>query len=199
MKKIILMTSGKINYQLPKLSLYESISVTAKGKQFPHLASAGNEYIQTLASKIGPQISRLYFAPSHQCQDTARYFSNPKTSLDLLLPLKFDLSALVSQEESVELGLKFFDTLRRRYLLAFFSNKLMEDNHQICARYHKLVELCQPNSTTLVISHAYLIKQFQAYHILGSRMFTDYQALSNIFKPELETMSRLETVDIIIN
>ena len=37
MKEIIFITSGKINYKFPNLSLYESIRETAMGNIFPKL------------------------------------------------------------------------------------------------------------------------------------------------------------------
>jgi broad specificity phosphatase PhoE len=199
MKKIIFMTSGKIKYLLPGISLYGSIASVARGETYPHLDSAGITEVENVSKLISPKINSIFYAPSFQCAETASFFSGPSKSLDLLLPLKFDLRKIVKKQEFEMLGIKSFDTLRQRYLRAFFEDKLLESNREIVNRFNRLVDMCLSNTTTLVISHAYLVKQFYAYYLIGENMFVDYKKLLKIFRPKSETMSRLETVKIIIN
>jgi len=115
------------------------------------------------------------------------------------LPLKFDLKKIISKNDFENLENNAFDVLRQRYLKAFFENSLMEDNWEIIKRFNKIVNMVHNNSITLAISHAYLIKELEAYFKLDEEMFSDFGKLSEIFKPEKETMGRLETVEVIIN
>ncbi len=192
MKKIIFMTSGKINYHLPNLSLYESIRETAMGNAFPKLDSKVRDMPKMLFDQI-------ICASSSQCVETAKCFGNQIKIVDELLPLKFDLEKIISKNEFENLGNNAFDVLRKRYLKAFFENKLLEDNREIINKFEKVVEVIPDNSVTLSVSHAYLIKQFEAYYKLGDEMFTNFEKLSKIYKPEKETMGRLQTVEIIIS
>lgn len=192
MKKIVFITSGKINYRLGNLTLYESIRETAVGKVFPKLDG-----------KI-TNIPKIYYdhiicASSSQCLETAKYFGGEIKGVKELLPLKFDLEKIISKNEFENLGNEAFNTLRRRYLKYFFENNLIDDNRKIINRFNKVVSMIHDNSTTLAVSHAYLIKQFEAYSKLGDEMFTNFEKLKQIFRPESETMGRLETVEIIIN
>lgn len=199
MKKIIFMTSGKIKYQLPGVSLYDSIATTARGEAYPHLDQTGLNDIRDASNSMSNEVDFIYYAPSFQCTETANFFAKPAKSLDFLLPLKFDLRNIIEPEEFKSLGAGSFDVLRQRYLKAFFENKLLENNREITNRFTSLVDICPPNSTTLVISHAYLIMQFFAYFLLGESIYLSYKKLSQVFRPQFETMSRLQTVKIIIN
>lgn len=193
------MTSGKIKYQLDNLSLYGSIKATACGEQYPHLDPTGIAEIKRVAKVMSPDIDIVFYARSYQCHETAGIFNKPKLGLDTLLPLKFDLAKIIKTDEFEKLGSKAFDVLRQRYLKSFFKNQLLEDNQKISRIFDQLVDICPPNSTALVVSHAYLIKQLESYYLLGKNMFTDFSSLSKIFKPQFETMSRLQTVKIFIN
>jgi len=192
MKKIIFITSGKINYKFDNFTLYESIRETAMGSIFPGLDGE-------IINKPDIAFDKIICAPSNQCVETAKCFSKEFKIFEELLPLKFDLEKIISKDEFEKLGNNAFDVLRQRYLTAFFENKLIEGNREIILRLNKLIERLPEDSTTLAISHAYLIKQFEAYYKLCEKMYTDFEKLSNIFKPEKETMGRLETVEIIIN
>lgn len=193
------MTSGKIKYQMPGLSLYDSIAITARGEAYPHLDPAGHADIRDASKLLSPEVGFIYHAPSFQCTETANFFAKPAKSLDILLPLKFDIGSIIKPQEFESLGAGSFDVLRQRYLMAFFENKLLENNREIVRRFNSLVDMCPPDSTTLAISHAYLIKQFYAYFLLGDSIYLDYKKLSQVFRPQFETMSRLQTVKIFIN
>ena len=192
MKEIIFITSGKINYKFPNLSLYESIRETAMGNIFPKLDGK-------IVDKPKIIFDQLICASSNQCMETAKYYDDKIIIVDELLPLKFDLEKIITKNEFKSLGNNAFNELRQRYLKAFFENKLLEDNQEIVKRFSKTVEMTPNNSITLAISHAYLIKQFEAYFKLGDEMFANFEKLSEVFKPEKETMGRLETVEIIID
>lgn len=192
MKKIIFITSGKINFKFPNLTLYESIRETAMGKIFPKLDG-------TIIDKPDIVFDQIICAPSVQCTETAKYFGKEFKIADELLPLKFDLEKIIPKSEFENLENNGFNVLRQRYLKSFFENKLLEDNREIIKRFNKIVNITPNDGVILAISHAYLIKQFKAYFKLGEEMFTNFEKLSEIFKPEKETMRRLETVEIIIN
>lgn len=192
MKKVIFITSSKINYLLPNLTLYESIRQTAAGNMFPHLE-------KKIFGKPKVIFDQIMSASSNQCLETAKVFGQPIKVIEELLPLKFELEKVISQKEFEGLGNKAFDVLRKRYLKLFFENKLKEDNREVINRFNKIVKLIPDKTTTLAVSHAYLIKQLEAYSKLGEEMFLDFEKLKTVFKPEQETMGRLETVEIIIN
>lgn len=192
MKKIIFMTSGNINYKLGGLTLYESIRETAMGKIFPKLDGE-------IIDKPNIFFDKLICAPSNQCVETAKCFGGNIKIMEELLPLKFDLGKIISKNEFENLGNNSFNILRQRYLKAFFENSLIDNNREIIKRFNRIVNSIPDNSTTLAVSHAYLIKQFEAYFKLGEKMFINFEKLSKVFKPEKETMGRLQTVEIIIN
>lgn len=152
-------------------------------------------YIMTFMNIDTHRISILYYLAASGGELTRREIK----IIDELLPLKFDLKKIISKNDFENLENNAFDVLRQRYLKAFFENSLMEDNWEIIKRFNKIVNMVHNNSITLAISHAYLIKELEAYFKLDEEMFSDFGKLSEIFKPEKETMGRLETVEVIIN
>lgn len=204
MTKIIFITSGKIDYILPGRSLYESIERTAMGKEFPHLVNGAEKSILKSAKLLKAEHPVAVFsAPSFQAKETANIIAEKlglKVTLSkYLLPLRFNIKGLLTIKEFEGFGDRKFDILRERLLGAFFQNKLTDKNTEIRKRYEKLrKEILEKykGKTVVVVSHAYLIKFFDIYNQIGTKMYKDKRKLFSLFKPERETMKRLETLTI---
>ncbi len=199
MKNLYFITSGAINYQLTSLSLYESIRITANNKKFPSLTEVGVGEVKKVTSTLGKlNLKTIVSAPSQQCLQTAEIIGEllkiPIKINNALLPLRFDLTKLIPKGEFDHLQENAFNVLRQRYLKAFFDNQLTDNNQIIIGRLQKLLKY----SDSLFISHAYLIKFFQIYALIGNSMFTDYPKLSELFRPQIPTLRRLEVVKIAV-
>lgn len=171
MTKVIFVTSGKITYTFPGHSLYESIYLTASGQKFPNLSLEGVKEVYGKAKaldKLGAKM--IYVASSEQCLNTARIFSEvmdiPVMKDNNLLPLKFDLRKLLSEEEFLKLGELKFDVLRARFLESFYNDELMESKFEVrekFQRFRRLVRKKDNEEIVFAVSHAYIIKLFSIY------------------------------------
>jgi len=205
MSKIVFITSGKIDYILPGKDLYESISITASGKIFPSLNKEGKlETTRRAEELMELNASIIYSAPSAQCLETAEILSKkltlPLEQDDRLLPLKFDLKSMFTEEQFESLGERKFEVLRTGYIKNFFNNKLIDSNREIEKRYKNFIlgEILanHKNETVLIISHAYLIKLFYIYNQLNENMYENKEKLFKLFNPAKETMNRLEMLSL---
>lgn len=196
--KAIFITSGKIDYALPGLSLYQSIRETSLGKKFPKLAAGGVPEIKKRAPElVKPKI--ILTAPSEQARQTAevlgRFFNIPVQIEEFLLPLKFDIGNFMDENTFNELGSEAFNQLRSSFLDAFFENKLLDSNQEIKKRFEYLKRKAL-NGAVLLVSHAFLIKLFEIYSQIGDRMFTNKRALLKMFNPNKPPLERLESIEI---
>ncbi|CAN5361425.1 hypothetical protein BH10PAT1_BH10PAT1_6500 [soil metagenome] len=204
MTKIIFITSGKIEYQLGKLSLYESMIRVGMGKEFPHITKDARVEILKITKELkksNPVI--IYSATSFQTIETANIISR-KLNLKIiksknLLPLRFNLNNLIQENDFYNFKEEKFNIVREKFLTAFFENKLLDDNNEIKRRFKYLIKVIskkQKNKTVIVVSHAYLIKLFYVYYKLGDRMFIDKNKLFNLFQPSKEPLGRLGRFEI---
>ena len=206
MTKIIFITSGRINYELPNLSLYESIEKVAKGEVFPHIINESKNEILRAVDTLKEETPIVIFsAPSFQTRETAEIFSrelNVKIeTFAYLLPLRFNLKNMLSQSEFNSLEKGRFNELRKQFLNDFFENILIDQNIEVKNRFEKLktsVLKKYKGQTILVVSHAYLIKLFSIYYKVGDEMFKNKAKLFDLFQPSKEPLGRLERLEITI-
>lgn len=202
--KVIFITSGKINYSLPGLDLYNSIKSTAKGDQFPHLSHDTVTEVEDFAKQFqGKGKTVIFSAPSEQARETANILASvletEVISDTRFLPLRFELKSIISKEEFENLGDKSFKVLRERFLENFYNDKLIDERLEIKKRIENFAKLIKNNYQdyqVIVISHAYLIKLFYIYQIIGDEMFKNKEKLVTLFNPSQEPLGRLEKVEI---
>lgn len=199
MTTITFLTSGRITYDLPGHTLYESIALTARGDVFPHLNALGREETQTFAQQeLSNNLTHIYSALSAQCLDTAEVLVQttglPLTPLPDLLPFPFALEDLLSSEEFSSLEDQRFPLLRKRFVEALFDDRLLIPQSEVKKRLSSLLPyLAQkhPQEHILCISHAYFIHLLSIYKAVGERMFEDKELLLHHFAPEKEPLGRL--------
>lgn len=200
MTRLIFITSGKINYTLSGKNLYQSIKLTSLGKKFPRLVDGAEKEIERVARGF-KKPDMILTAPSNQALETAvifsKYFKVNFKQDSRLLPLKFDISDFMNEEQFNKKS-KPFDILRQDFIKAFFGNKLLEDNKQIKKRFKSLIKEVDKNKHVLIVSHAFLIKLFQVYSLIGDEMFTNKEKLISLFNPSKPPLERLETIEIVV-
>lgn len=200
--KVQFITSGKINYILGHLSLYNSIRATSLGLKYPKLDKSGKEEIIKFCQKLSQTPSAIVTAPSAQAFQTAQiiadYYKVPLIKTKALLPLKFDISSLMSEAEFIQSVDKAFDILRNRFLEAYFRNHLKEANGNVGQKLKHLSKISQKyqGHFILAVSHAFLIKLFEIYSQVGDQMYQDKKVLFKLFNPSIPPFGRLEGVTI---
>lgn len=202
MTKIIFITSGAIDYQLPGHSLFESVCLTARGEIFPSLKpGAGVEIAKVAENLRGKNIDLIVTAPSAQASQTADLFGKILRKLvkedENLLPLRFDPLKMMTAKEFERLGNEAFNVLRARFLEDFFEDKLMDKNREIEIRFENLKKKYQGRKV-LAVSHAFLIKLFSVYNEIGDVMFTDKRKFHDLFNPFVVPFGRLSGLEMII-
>lgn len=200
MTRLIFITSGKIDYALPSKNLYQSIKLTSSGKKFPKLVDGAEKEVERVARGF-KKPDMILTAPSDQALETAiifsKYLKADFKQDSRLLPLKFDISDFMNEEQFNQIN-NAFDILRHDFINAFFENKLIEDNKQIKKRFKSLIQEVGQYKDTLIVSHAFLIKLFEIYSLIGDEMFTNKEKLVSLFDPSNPPLGRLETIEIVV-
>lgn len=199
--RLILLTSGRVNYIFSSCSLYESIRLTAEGKRFPHICSPVE--VESFAEKIKlSKNSVILTAPSNQARETAQIlgksFGKNIIVDKRLLPLRFDLGKILSESEFLRLGDGAFDVLRSRYIDAFFENELIDKQADFKKKYKGF--MCDMSSlyfdkTVIAVSHSYLIQSFYIYGKIGDRKFEDRDLFRKLFNPS-KPLGFLKTIEL---
>ena len=203
-KRVILRTSASINYQLEGLDLYDSIRVTSLGEIFPHIVPGSEKEVIAEIERLSLKLytTALVTANSEQAIDTANVVSRslgiPSEIDETLNPLRFDLKKLMSREEFDQLGDDRFNELRRRYVLAFFEDKLIDPKESVIDRFNTLLTKSKREDAQVVlaISHAFLIKFFEVYSKFGERGLNNYSLLVEAWKPDKSPYGRFGGFEI---
>jgi hypothetical protein len=202
--KLILSTSAKVYYVFSGLTLYESVRLTANCEKFPHISSSVG--IRSFVTDLElPGDSVILTAPTNQAVETAQEIGNlldKKITKDKrLLPLRFDLEKIVSEEEFSCLGSEAFNVLRSRFLDTFFKDQLIDKQADFKKRYREFmldVTGRYFDKTVIAVSHSYLIQLFFIYNKVGDRMFKDRNLLRKLFKPSKQ-FGFLKTIEMNIS
>ncbi len=203
--KIIFITSGKINYIFSGCSLYESILLTAEGKRFPHIVSSAEEINKIVGKMKILEDAVILSAPSSQAKETAdilgRFLGKEAIRDRRLLPLRFDLKRIISEEEFNSLGGNAFNVLRSRFLDAFFEDRLADKQEDFKKKYHEFmldVTSRYYDKTVIAASHSYIIQLFFIYSKVGEKMFKDRNLLRKLFNPS-RPLGFLKTIEMNIS
>lgn len=204
MRKIIFITSGKIDYILPGYTLYQSIHRTAAGMEFPHLTNDGVSEVEKMAQHLDIfSFEIIYSATTAQVIDTAevlgKHLDITVFKNDNLNPLLFNILNILPENEFFDAKENAFVELRHRFLAAFWADTLLTPKTMIRTQLQKLLKITDRNKAALMVSHAYLIKLFEVYVKIGDVMFTNYKELLRVLPPEQLFMDRLEMLELDFN
>ncbi len=204
MKKVFIISSAPIDYEIASYDRYDSFNLISFGKlHAPLQAGARNEVSNFHFPFEVTSIGIIMTAEGGQTFDTAEMIKEVKDLDDIkiiqtpnLNGIRFSMDQLVGKEEFIESYKTAIVKARTMFVEKFFKDQLLESRKSIEERMSSLIaRLKELSGNVMCISHGFYMKLLEIY-IKSLDKFESLESLIDAFEPTKKPYEPLQGFSI---